>query len=111
MADLRRNNGTRPWLVRHQQEQMGPDWIGWKLAPVQYYRSKNRVPCGSSFLQQMVIDAALSPENPSNYGPYTNEKGNSFYGVPYEVNTLGANITATTVTSVRNGQTSTNTTW
>jgi hypothetical protein len=41
----------------------------------------------------------------------TDNNGNSFYGVPYEVNTLGANITATSVTSVRNGKTSTNTTW
>jgi hypothetical protein len=69
------------------------------------------VPCGSSFLQQMVIDAAYSPKDPSKYGAYTDNKGNNFYGIPYEVNTLGANITCTTVTSVRNGKTSTNTTW
>jgi hypothetical protein len=24
--------------------------------------------------------------------PYTDNKGNDFYGIPYEVNTLGANI-------------------
>jgi len=31
--------------------------------------------------------------------------------VPYEVNTLGGDITATEVTSVRNGQVAKNTTW
>lgn len=65
----------------------------------------------STFQQQMVIDAAYSPKNPSTYGPYTDSSGAGFYGVPYEVNTLGASITATTATSTRNGQTSTNTTW
>jgi hypothetical protein len=59
----------------------------------------------------MVIDAAYSPQNPSSYGPYTNNSGGSFYGVPYELNTLGAGITATTATSTHNGETSTNTTW
>jgi hypothetical protein len=59
----------------------------------------------------MVIDAAFSPNNPLNYGKYINNSGGTFYGVPYEVNTLGASITATTATSVRNGKTSTNTTW
>jgi hypothetical protein len=51
-------------------------------------------PGGSSFLLQMAIDAAYSPENPSKCGPYTDNKGNDFYGIPYEVNTLGANIRA-----------------
>jgi hypothetical protein len=40
----------------------------------------------------MAIDAAYSPENPSKCGPYTDNKGNDFYGIPYEVNTLDANI-------------------
>ncbi len=89
----------------------GPDLIGWKLSTVQYYRGQNRVPCGTRFPQQMVIDAAYSPDNPSNYGPHTDDNGVNFYGVPYEVNTLGGDITTTTVTSVRNGQVATNTTW
>jgi hypothetical protein len=72
------------------------------------FRSK---PGGTSFLQQMVIAAAYSPKNPSKYGPYTDNKGNNFYGIPYEVHPLGANITSTAVTSVRNGKSSTNTTW
>jgi len=59
----------------------------------------------------MVIDAAYSPDNPPSYGPYTDDKGVKFYGVPYEVNTLGGDITGTTVTSIRNGQVATNTTW
>jgi hypothetical protein len=59
------------------------------------FRSK---PGGTSLLQQMVIAAAYSPKNLRNTAPN-------------EVNTLGANITSTTVTSVRNGKSSTNTTW
>jgi len=98
------------WYVTSRNT-WGADFIGWKLATVQYYRAQTRVPCGTRFPQQMVIDAAYSPENPSNYGPYTDDHGDNFYGVPYEVNTLGGDITATTVTSVRNGQVATNTTW
>ncbi len=98
------------WTVSSQNS-WGADFIGWNLVAVRYYRKKKRVPCSSTFQQQMVIDAAFSPNNPSNYGQYTNNSGGTFYGVPYEINTLGAGITATTATSVRNGQTSTNTTW
>lgn len=36
----------------------GVDYIGWNKAAVQYYRSRGRAPCNSSFLQQLVIDAA-----------------------------------------------------
>jgi hypothetical protein len=99
------------WTVSSKNT-WGADFIGWTLAAVQYYRSQKRVPCGSSFLQKTVIDAAYSPNNPSGYGgPYTSQYGQNFYGVAYETNTLGANITATTVTSSRDGKTSTNTTW
>ena len=60
----------------------------------------------------MVIDAAWSgPNNPADYAQYTNEQGETFYGVPYQLNTLGARITATIVTSTKNGLVSTNTTW
>lgn len=98
------------WTVSSQNT-WGTDFIGWNLAAVQYYRKKKRVPCSSSFQQQMVIDAAYNPGNPQSYAQYTNNSGGTFYGVPYETNTLGASIAATTATSVRNGQTSTNTTW
>jgi hypothetical protein len=98
------------WTVS-SKNRWGADWIGWKLGAVQYYRTMNRVPCGATFSQQMVIDAAYSPDNTPAYGSYVSKDGNVFYGVPYETNTLGGSITATTVTSVRNGQTSTNTTW
>ncbi|MGA9391030.1 MAG: hypothetical protein WBV69_11345 [Candidatus Sulfotelmatobacter sp.] len=99
------------WNISSANAWGGADFIGWNLAAVKYYRTEKRVPCASTFQQQMVIDAAYSPANPSNYGPYTNSSGSNFYGVPYEVNTLGAGITATTATSTRNGKTSTNTTW
>jgi hypothetical protein len=90
----------------------GVDFIGWSLAAVQYYRSQKRVPCGTIFPQALVIDAAYSPDNPSTYpGPFTDTGDNTFYGIPYENNTPKANITATIVSSVRNGKTSTNTTW
>jgi len=99
------------WTVSSQNT-WGTDFIGWNLAAVRYYRNKKRAPCSSSFQQQLVIDAAYSPSNPSSYtGPFTDNSGNTFYGVPYETNTLGASITGTTATSVRNDQTSTNTTW
>jgi hypothetical protein len=89
----------------------GADWIGYFRPPVLYYRSKKRVPCGSTFTQVMVIDAAYDPDNPPSYGSYLDQYGNLFYGVPYETNTLGGNITATAVQSIRNGQMSTNTSW
>lgn len=98
------------WTVTSKNS-WGADFVGWSLAAVRYYRGQKRVPCGSTFLQQMVVDAAFSPNNPTNYGPYTDQYGNNFYGVPYEVNTLAANITATVVTSVRNGKTSSNNGW
>jgi hypothetical protein len=77
------------------------------------WTSQDRVaPDGTRFYQQAVIDAAFSPNNPPSYsGPYTISTGQTFYGVPYEVNTLGGDITATEVTSVRNGQVAKNTTW
>ena len=105
---------TKPgfgWIV-NSKNGWGTDWIGWTLAAVQYYRTQKRVPCGTRFYQQAVIDAAFSPNNPPSYsGPYTSSTGQTFYGVPYEVNTLGGDITATEVTSVRNGQVAKNTTW
>jgi len=98
------------WLVSSKNT-WGADWIGWFLAPVRYYRAQGRAPCGTTFSQVIVIDAAYSPDNTPAYGSYLNQSGDLFYGVPYETNTLGGNITATTVTSVRNSQISTNTTW
>ncbi len=89
----------------------GADWIGWNLAPVKYYRAQKKVPCGASFPQMIVADAAYDPDNTPAYSAYLNEDGDLFYGVAYETNTLGGNITATAVTSVRNSQISTNTTW
>ena len=97
------------WTVSSKNTR-GADFIGWKLVEVQYYRAQQRVPCGTGFPQRIVIDAGFSPNDPLNYGPYTNQYGNTFYGVPYEANTLCSDVTATTVTSVRNGQVSTNTT-
>jgi hypothetical protein len=98
------------WLVGSQNK-WGPDWIGWSLAAVDYYRAKMRAPCGTRVPQLMVIDAAYSPNNTPTYSSYLTEDGDLFYGVAYETNTLAGNIAATTVTSVRNSQTSTNTTW
>ncbi len=98
------------WTVASKNT-WGTDFIGWNLAAVRYYRNKKRVPCSSTFPQLIVIDAAYSPNNPPTYSSYLNNDGNLFYGVAYETNTLGASITAATATSVRNGQTSTNTTW
>jgi hypothetical protein len=89
----------------------GPDYVGWKLKAVQYYRAQNKVPCGARFQQAVVIDAAYAPNNPTSYGPYADDNGATFYGVAYETNSLGADITATTVTSIRNGRIATNTTW
>jgi hypothetical protein len=107
------NSITRPgfaWVVSSKNT-WGADWIGWKLAAAQYYQANGRAPCASSFQQQMVIDAAYSPDNTPAYGSYLDQYGNLFYGVPYEVNSLGGGITAAAATSVRNGETSTNTTW
>jgi hypothetical protein len=98
------------WIV-HSNNTWGADWIGWKLNTVEYYRTEGRVPCGTTFQQIMVIDAAYSPDNPPTYSSYLTQDGDLFYGVAYETNTLGGNITATTVTSIRNSQTSTNTAW
>jgi len=99
------------WFVTNKNT-WGPDFIGWKLAAVQYYRTKKKAPCGTRFYQQVVIDAAYSPNNPTSYsGPYTSSNGETFYGVPFETNTLGGDIAATSVTSVRNGQVTTNTDW
>ncbi len=104
-------NAGYGWNV-NSKNGWGTDWIGWTLAAVQYYRTQKKVPCGTRFYQQAVIDAAYSPNNPPSYsGPYKSSTGETFYGVPYEVNTLGGDITATKVTSVRNGQVATNTTW
>lgn len=90
----------------------GYDWVGWSLAAVRYYRSNKRVPCGNRAMQQMIVDAAFSPNNPSGYGQYTLPNGTNVFAVSYgNVNTLGGDITATTVTSTRAGQTVTNTTW
>ena len=98
------------WLVTSKNT-WGVDWIGWSLAAVDYYRGQGRVPCGATFPQLVVIDAAFSPNNPPTYSSYLNQAGSLFYGIGYETNTIGGNIMATSVTSIRNNQTSTNTTW
>ncbi len=57
----------------------GADFIGWNLAAVRYYRTKKRVPCSSSFQQQIVIDCAYAPANPSTYtGPFTTSRATRF---------------------------------
>lgn len=90
----------------------GSDYVGWSLAAVRYYRTQKRVPCGARFFQQMVVDAAWAPNNPTGYAQYTNNQGAAIWAVPYDNNnTLGGNITATTVTSTRAGKTVTNTQW
>lgn len=90
----------------------GSDFVGWTLAAVRYYRQKKRVPCGARFYQQMVIDAAYDPNNPSGYARYVDNQGATIWAIPYSNNNvLGGDITATTVTSTRAGQTITNTKW
>jgi hypothetical protein len=98
------------WTVSSKNT-WGADWIGWYQGAVKYYRAQNRVPCGSRFPQLVMIDAAYSPDNTPAYSSYLTEDGDIVWGVAYETNILGGDITATSVTSIRNGQTSTNTTW
>ena len=107
------NSITTPgflWYVSSKNG-WGADWIGYSKLQVEYYRAKNRVPCGTSFTQIMVIDAAYDPDNTPAYGSYLDENGDIFYGVPYETNTLGGNIAAAEAQSIRNSQQSTNTSW
>jgi hypothetical protein len=98
------------WYVSSKNT-WGADWIGWYQDAAQYYQAQKRVPCSSSFQQILVIDAAYDPDNTPAYGSYIDYYGNLFYGVPYETNSLGGNITATAVQSVRNSQKSTNKAW
>jgi hypothetical protein len=34
----------------------GPDYVGWTLPAVTYYRNRGRAPCGTTLQQRMVID-------------------------------------------------------
>jgi len=61
-----------------------PDGVGWPPDAVTYYRDEGREPCGTTFPQQMVIDCSD--------------------GTPtYITNTLSMDITSTTVSSSRAG--------
>jgi hypothetical protein len=72
----------------------GPDYVGWFLAAVTYYRNRGRAPCGTTFQQRMVIDV--------NAG--TRVYGGNNTG---DTNTLGGNINVRSVTSSRSGNTNT----
>jgi len=74
----------------------GPDSVGWPTNYVAYYRAQGRAPCGFTVYQQMQMQCSA---NFVNSGDYFNKYGN--------VNTLQANITATTVTPSRAGTTET----
>jgi len=83
-----------PWTVNWDNT-WGDDSVGWNPESVTFYRALNRAPCGATFYQQMTM-ACLNSDGTTytykDYGP---------------VNTLGAGITATTVSSTRAGQTQT----
>jgi hypothetical protein len=70
----------------------GYDYVGWTPAPVTYYRTQGRAPCGTTFPQQMQIQFATGDTTFYNYAT---------------VNTLGANIGTKTVTSIRAGKSAT----
>uniref|UniRef100_Q01V67 Uncharacterized protein n=1 Tax=Solibacter usitatus (strain Ellin6076) TaxID=234267 RepID=Q01V67_SOLUE len=71
----------------------GHDFVGWLRNAVVYYRNRGRAPCGTTFLQQMVINNLNPP-------PATVAYGNANNGGP---NTLGGNINVRSVTSTRSG--------
>lgn len=77
----------------------GPDYVGWSINnnpnPILYYRGQKRVPCSTTFYQQMVIDCSSLPRN----GPATLVK------VPYRINMLKAEIGTSTVSTTRDGKT------
>lgn len=62
----------------------GPDFIGWKVAYIQYYRSRGRAPCYSFAIQDMKVIGANC-------------------GSSYKQNQLEAHIGTTTLTSKRDG--------
>ena len=66
----------------------GEDNVGWFGTAVTYYRGQNRVPCGTTFPQRMVIDCPAGEQ-------------------AYQTNTLGGSMTATQVSSTRSGTTQT----
>lgn len=68
------------------------DEIGWGSTEIQYYRQKQRAPCGTSFPQQMQFKATNVAGPWKNYGP---------------VNTLGSSFTDTNLTSERAGKSKT----
>jgi hypothetical protein len=68
----------------------GPDLIGWSATYIQYYRSQGRAPCHNVFIQDMrVLDAGC--------------------GDRYKQNQLEAHIGTTTLTSKRDGVSTTQT--
>jgi hypothetical protein len=81
------------WLVRAGNI-WGFDYVGYGSGQVTYYRDKGRAPCGTTVPQQMQIQFATGDMTFYNYAG---------------VNTLGANIGATTVTSIRAGKSETET--
>lgn len=68
------------------------DHVGWFTSSVQYYRRKQRAPCGTQFPQQMQFQPTNINSTWTNYGA---------------VNTLGGSFTYQSVTSLRAGQTQT----
>ncbi len=68
----------------------GYDQVGWSSTGVTYYRNANRVPCSATVSQNMLIQCT----GPSQL---------------YKSNTISAGMTATTVSSTRDGQTQTKT--
>ena len=72
----------------------GFDYVGYFQGPVTYYRAKGRAPCGTKFPQQMQIKYATGDPKFYNYGT---------------VNILGGKIGTKTVTSIRAGQSKTET--
>jgi|SRR5271170_5307086 len=84
-AFFRITGGT--WTVTNDNH-WGFDRVGWSPAAVTYYRQAGRVPCFTTFPQQMQIQFATGDPNWYDYGT---------------VNTLGYDIDATTVISLRAG--------
>jgi len=72
-----------PWSV-DSSNCYGPDLIGWAVGPINYYRSRGRAPCNNVVIQDMEVTGANC-------------------GSSYKQNQLEAHIGTTTLTSKRDG--------
>jgi hypothetical protein len=73
------------WSVDYNNS-WGPDYVGWEPGAVNFYRGQARAPCGTEYLQQMVISVPGTTRTFS-----------------YITNLLRMGFTATTVSSERAG--------